>query len=102
MIVAAVLSGGAIVVIYFGNLETVPYTKRTHLVLLSSNTERHLGETQFEQIKGSFKGKIVPPLHPDSVRVRLISTQIIKALQHGLKHDELKWYAFVRMLLQII
>jgi metalloendopeptidase OMA1, mitochondrial len=102
VVVVTVVSGGAIIVIYFGNLETVPYTKRTHLVLLSSNLERQLGQTQFEQIKGSYKGKILPPLHPDSVRVRLISTQIIKALQHGLKHDELKWYAFVSILLKII
>lgn len=95
MVISVVISGGAIVVIYFGNLETVPYTKRTHLVLLSSSTERQLGESEFKQMKESLKGKILPPLHPDSVRIRLISNQIIKALQHGLKHDELKWYAFV-------
>lgn len=95
MVIAVVVSGGAIVVIYFGNLETVPYTKRTHLVLLSSSTERQLGESEFKKIKESLKGKILPPLHPDSVRIRLISNQIIKALQHGLKRDELKWYAFV-------
>jgi Zn-dependent protease with chaperone function len=91
VVVAVVVSGGAIIVVYFGNLETVPYTKRTHLVLLSSSMERQLGETHFKQTKESFKGKILSPLHPDSVRIRLISTQIIKALQHGLKRDELKW-----------
>ncbi|KAF3331553.1 Mitochondrial metalloendopeptidase OMA1 [Carex littledalei] len=91
LVIAVVVSGGAIVVIYFGNLETVPYTKRTHLVLLPSSTERKLGESEFKQIKESVKGKILPPLHPDSVRIRLISNQIIKALQHGLKRDELKW-----------
>ncbi|XP_044468976.1 uncharacterized protein LOC123198348 [Mangifera indica] len=85
---AVVLVGSGIVItLYFGNLETIPYTKRTHFVLLSKAVEKKIGETQFEQMKAAFKGKILPAIHPDSVRVRLISNDIIRALQKGLKHE---------------
>ncbi|KAM1371679.1 hypothetical protein COP2_043059 [Malus domestica] len=38
-------------------------------------------------MKESFKGDILPAIHPDSVRVRLISKDIIEALQRGLSHQ---------------
>ncbi|KAK9147614.1 hypothetical protein Scep_006371 [Stephania cephalantha] len=72
---------------YYGNLETVPYTKRTHFVLLPINVEKQLGELEFERVKAAFKGKILPPLHPQSVRVRLIAKDIIEALERGLVKD---------------
>lgn len=82
-----VVGSGVVITVYFGNLETVPYTNRRHLVLLSRNMERRLGEVQFNELKGSFKGRILPAIHPDSIRVRLISNDIIKALQRGLSHE---------------
>ncbi|KAK1307295.1 hypothetical protein QJS10_CPA10g00747 [Acorus calamus] len=82
-----VLGAGVAITVYFGNLETVPYTKRTHFVLLSMSMERQLGESQFEQIKVGFRGKILPPYHPESVRVRLIAKDIIGALQRGLRKE---------------
>ncbi|KAE8787194.1 beta-barrel assembly-enhancing protease-like [Hordeum vulgare] len=84
--VAAVvlLAGGATVVVYFGNLETVPYTNRTHFVLVSPQLERQLGESQFADLKKELAPKILPPLHPDSVRVRLIASDIVRALHRGL------------------
>ncbi|GAB2222076.1 hypothetical protein Droror1_Dr00013275 [Drosera rotundifolia] len=84
-IVVVVGIGGSIT-IYYGNLETVPYTKRKHFVILSRDVERRLGETEFQKIKASFKGKILPAIHPDSIRVRLIAKDIIEALQRGLSH----------------
>ncbi|XP_039007429.1 uncharacterized protein LOC120135177 [Hibiscus syriacus] len=75
--------------VYFGNLETVPYTKRKHFVLLSKEMEKKLGESQFEQLKSGFKGKILPAIHPESVRVRLIAKNIIDSLQRGLSHDQI-------------
>lgn len=81
------VGSGVVITVYFGNLETVPYTKRRHFVLLSKDLERQLGESQFEQMKGSFKGKILPAIHPNSVRVRLIAKDIIDALERGLSHD---------------
>ncbi|KAK1304822.1 hypothetical protein QJS10_CPB11g00514 [Acorus calamus] len=82
-----VFGAGVAVTVYFGNLETVPYTKRTHFVLLSKSMERQLGESQFEQVKAEFKGKILPPNHPESVRVKLIAKDVIGALQRGLKKE---------------
>ncbi|KAM5557176.1 mitochondrial metalloendopeptidase OMA1-like [Rosa sericea] len=86
--VTVVVGGGVFITVYFGNLETVPYTKRRHFVILSTNLERKLGEQQFEELKAGFKGKILPPIHPESVRVRLISKEIIDALKRGLRHDQ--------------
>lgn len=85
--IVVVIGSGAFITLYLGNLETVPYTKRTHFVLLSKAVERQLGESQFQQMKAAFKGKILPAIHPDSVRVRLIAKDIIEALQRGLKHE---------------
>ncbi|KAK9292407.1 hypothetical protein L1049_020375 [Liquidambar formosana] len=89
VVVSVVLIGtGALITVYYGNLETVPYTKRTHFVLLSKDMERRIGEAQFEQIKQAFKGKILPAIHPDSIRVRLIAKDIIEALQRGLRREQ--------------
>ncbi|KAF3781540.1 Mitochondrial metalloendopeptidase [Nymphaea thermarum] len=82
-----VVGGGVLITVYFGNLETVPYTHRRHFVLMSRSIERKIGENQFEQLKASLKRKILPPLHPDSIRVRLIAKDIINALQRGIRHE---------------
>ncbi|KAK7319720.1 hypothetical protein RJT34_04445 [Clitoria ternatea] len=86
--VVVVVGSGVLFTVYFGNLETVPYTKRTHWILLSKAMERRLGESQFEQMKSAFKGKILPPIHPESVRVRMIAKDIIDALQRGLRKEQ--------------
>ncbi|XP_015877852.1 mitochondrial metalloendopeptidase OMA1 [Ziziphus jujuba] len=88
VLIVVLVGSGIVITVYFGNLETIPYTKRTHFVLLSKEMERKLGETQFEQMKDAFRGKILPAIHPESVRVRLISNEIIKALQRGLRHEK--------------
>lgn len=88
--------GGTVLTIYYGNLETVPYTKRSHLVLLSPSLERQLGEAQFNEIKSSLRSKILPPLHPDAIRVRLISKQIIEAVQRGFGPEDRRWGAIER------
>nr|CAD1826732.1 unnamed protein product [Ananas comosus var. bracteatus] len=94
VVVVVVLVGGAAVSIYYGHLETVPYTKRRHFVLLSPAVERQLGESQFAQLKSALRDKILPALHPDSVRVRLISADIIRAVELGLRrhhHHHRPW-----------
>ncbi|KAA8533811.1 hypothetical protein F0562_031328 [Nyssa sinensis] len=88
VLIVVLIGSGVLITVYFGNLETIPYTKRTHFVLLSRSLEKKLGEEQFEQMKRSFKGKILPAIHPESVRVRLISKEIIEALQRGLRNDQ--------------
>lgn len=88
MLIVVLVGSGVFITVYFGNLEEVLYTKRTHFVLLSRDLERRLGETEFDKIKASFKGKILPPIHPESVRVRLIAKDIIEALQRGLRNEQ--------------
>nr|XP_043608727.1 uncharacterized protein LOC122580514 [Erigeron canadensis] len=84
-----VLVGSGIgVTLYYGNIETVPYTKRKHLILMSKNVEKMIGESQFTNMKAGFKGKILPAMHPESIRVRMISKDIIEALQRGLKKEQ--------------
>ncbi|CAM8984575.1 unnamed protein product [Rhodiola kirilowii] len=87
VLIVVLVGSGAFVTVYFGNLETVPYTKRKHFVLLSRPLERRLGEQNFEEMKAQFKGKILPAIHPASIRVRLIANDIIEALQRGLKQE---------------
>uniref|UniRef100_K7LUA5 Peptidase M48 domain-containing protein n=1 Tax=Glycine max TaxID=3847 RepID=K7LUA5_SOYBN len=86
--VAKMVGSGVLIIVYFGNLETVPYTKRTHLILLSKAMERRLGESQLEQMKADFKGRILPPIHPESVRVTMIANEIIDALLRGLRKEQ--------------
>ncbi|KAL0382312.1 UNVERIFIED_CONTAM: DEAD-box ATP-dependent RNA helicase 7 [Sesamum calycinum] len=52
------------------------------------NLEKELGETQFNQLRKQFKGKILPPLHPESIRVQRISQDIIEALHKGLRKEQ--------------
>ncbi|EOA13369.1 hypothetical protein CARUB_v10026406mg [Capsella rubella] len=87
VLTVTLVGSAALVTLYFGNLETVPYTKRTHFILLSKSMEKLLGENQFEEIKKQYKGKILPAIHPESIRVRLISKEIIDALQRGLSNE---------------
>lgn len=88
---AVLITGGGAVAVYFGHLEAVPYTNRTHFIMLSPKLERQLGESQFAELKKQLAPKILPPLHPDSIRVRLISSEIVRAVHRGLagrqRHD---------------
>ncbi|KAJ1280924.1 hypothetical protein BS78_04G269200 [Paspalum vaginatum] len=79
-----VITGGGAAFVYFGHLEAVPYTNRSHLVILSPKIERQLGESQFAELKKELGPKILPPLHPDSIRVRLIASEIVRAVHRGL------------------
>ncbi|KAF7820848.1 Mitochondrial metalloendopeptidase OMA1 [Senna tora] len=86
--IVVMVGSGVLITVYFGNLETVPYTKRSHLILMSKSVERKLGETEFERMKASFKGKMLPAIHPESIRVRLIARDIVDALQKGLRKEQ--------------
>ncbi|CAH9139753.1 unnamed protein product [Cuscuta epithymum] len=86
--IAVLVGSGFVISIYFGNLETIPYSKRTHFVLLSRSLEKNLGENQFKQLKERFKDSILPSIHPESVRVQLIASDVIGALQRGLRKEQ--------------
>ncbi|XBH66958.1 hypothetical protein VPH35_095415 [Triticum aestivum] len=64
--------------------EVVPCTNRSHLVVLSPQKERDLGESLFDEEMAKHRHKTVDPCHPDSVRVRLIAERIIHAANRGL------------------
>uniref|UniRef100_A0ACD5WDL5 Uncharacterized protein n=1 Tax=Avena sativa TaxID=4498 RepID=A0ACD5WDL5_AVESA len=61
--------------------EIVPYTNRTHLVFMSPQSEIALWEPiSIEEKKlWASQSQIVDPLHPDSVRVRLIADKVLRA-----------------------
>lgn len=88
MFIVVVVGSGVVITVYFGNCEIVPYTKRKHLVLLSKSIERSIGESEFEKMKKEMKGKILPAIHPDSVKIRLISKDIIQSLERGISHEQ--------------
>ncbi|KAI3982534.1 hypothetical protein MKX01_031273 [Papaver californicum] len=79
--------GGVVITVYAANCETIPY-KRTHFVLLSKELERKMGEDNLNAIKNAYRGKILPAIHPESVKVRLISKDIIGALERGIRHQQ--------------
>ncbi|KEH26508.1 M48 family peptidase [Medicago truncatula] len=87
VMIGVVVGSGVFITVYFGNMETVPYTKRTHLILMPKEMEKSLGESEFEKMKAGFKGKILPAMHPESVRVRMIANDIVEALKRGLSKE---------------
>lgn len=74
--------------VYFEFSEDVPYTKRRHFVLLSRDTERILGGKHVEEIKARYEGKILPPMHPESVGARSIAGDVIEAPRRGLRNEQ--------------
>ncbi|XP_043719611.1 uncharacterized protein LOC122667409 [Telopea speciosissima] len=67
VLVVVLVGSGVLITVYFGSLETIPYTEWNHFVLLPKRIERQIGETQFQQLKAEFKGKILPAIHLESV-----------------------------------
>ncbi|KAK1271633.1 hypothetical protein QJS04_geneDACA022815 [Acorus gramineus] len=72
----------------------VPFTNRTPFVIFPMSMEHDFGEMhlEHEKEKMEYKGKILPPDHPDSVRVRLIAEKIIGALHRELRKKRI-WSA---------
>ncbi|VAH98530.1 unnamed protein product [Triticum turgidum subsp. durum] len=65
-------------------LETVPYTNRIHFVIRSPQDDREYAESCFAFVRKNHSSKFLSPLHPDSVRVNLITAQLLRAVQRGL------------------
>ena len=68
----------------FFRLETVPYTNRTHFVIRSPLDDREYGESCFAFVRKNHSSKFLSSLHPDSVRVNLITSQLLDAVQRNL------------------
>ncbi|KAL6513683.1 hypothetical protein OROHE_019543 [Orobanche hederae] len=81
------LGYGVVISACYWGLERVPYTKRSHFVLLSASTEKKIAEYCMKRIKSEYKGKILPPLHPSSIRVQRIGHEIVEAAEKGLRKE---------------
>ncbi|KAJ0713959.1 putative peptidase M48 [Helianthus annuus] len=84
--------------IWIVDVETIPYSKRKHFLLMPAVLERVVGENHFKKMKAEFVGKVLPVMHPDRLRVTLVLNRVIQALQiiSGLKHLEgLQWEVLV-------
>lgn len=77
--------GAVCTYVYYTNLQTVPYTHRKHFVLIGPALERQLGEQEFSNIKAQMAQKILPPIHPQAVRIRRIAREVIEAAMAGTK-----------------
>uniref|UniRef100_M8C4X3 Peptidase M48 domain-containing protein n=1 Tax=Aegilops tauschii TaxID=37682 RepID=M8C4X3_AEGTA len=71
------------------DIEVVPYTNRTHVVVLSPQSERELCVRRFDEDMNKYAAetRIVDPLHPDTVRVRRILEKLIRAAHRNLGID---------------
>uniref|UniRef100_A0ACD5Y1N5 Uncharacterized protein n=1 Tax=Avena sativa TaxID=4498 RepID=A0ACD5Y1N5_AVESA len=68
----------------FIQLETVPYTNRTHLVVRSPIDDLVYGDSCFDVIKKKHSSRFLSQLHPDSVPVNKITAELVSAVQRGL------------------
>ncbi|KAJ0642029.1 putative peptidase M48 [Helianthus annuus] len=49
-----------------GKVETIPYTKRKHFIVVPYMFERKIGVYVFQKLKGNFKKKVLQKIHPES------------------------------------
>lgn len=77
------------VTLYATQLERIPYSKRYHWVLgppeVSEPFVRQMGDTMLEKLEEKYKGSIVPPNSPQSIRMKSILKEIVEAMNSGLK-----------------
>ncbi|KAJ0713964.1 putative peptidase M48 [Helianthus annuus] len=89
--IVVVVGFGIGVAICFGNVETIPYTHRKHLVVMPYMYERKIGVRMFEKKKARYKERVLPKTHPESVRVRMILKDVVEALHRDLKREDLNY-----------
>lgn len=82
--VLAGLGGGSLVV-YVVAQQEVPYTQRTHAILITQAAERELGRQTYRQVldEARAEGSLVPGHHPATKRVQRVGTQIASAVSRG-------------------
>ncbi|TVU28408.1 hypothetical protein EJB05_19925, partial [Eragrostis curvula] len=81
---AVVIVGGGAAAIYLHNLDAVSYTNHTRFIIVSRKLELLLGEAMFAFLKMDMEPEILPPLHPESFRVRRITSEIVRAVDRVL------------------
>ncbi|MCL7045969.1 hypothetical protein MKW94_007588 [Papaver nudicaule] len=85
-LITVLVIGGVVITVW--GLERIPYSKRNHVVFVSKDFERKVGEIYFEVVKKIYEGKILTEPHPKAVRARLIANDIVVALLRGLNDDK--------------
>ncbi|KAI5071288.1 hypothetical protein GOP47_0013539 [Adiantum capillus-veneris] len=88
IVLVSVATTGFCAAIFFSHREVVPYTYRSHFVLIWPELEMRLVEPQFQALKKEWKPFILPPYHPESIRVRRIARDIIRAVLEGIQAEE--------------
>ena len=84
--IVVVGSGGAVVYVY--NLEQVPLTKRRRFNVISPETEKAFGDSQYQEILNEFKGRILPANHPYTELVARVTERLLP--HSGLADEEWK------------
>ena len=79
----AVLAGG--IVVYYSSKETVPYTLRSHSILISKELEVALGESTFAQIVQDARARrrLLPRNHPSVRAVERIGRRLAAVASDG-------------------
>ncbi|GMK55599.1 hypothetical protein CspeluHIS016_0206550 [Cutaneotrichosporon spelunceum] len=83
MVIYGVLIGGA-VIYYVAHLERVPVTKRLRFMDCSRAQEEEIGQATFSETMAQFQGKLLPPDHPVTRRVRDIAKRIVERNNLGM------------------
>ncbi|KAF7137998.1 hypothetical protein RHSIM_Rhsim07G0026200 [Rhododendron simsii] len=75
--------------LFFTQLKRIPYSKRYHLLPAPSmgfdSLERDSGDATVKELKEKYKGSIVPPNSPQTIRVESILEEIVQAMHSGLR-----------------
>lgn len=82
--------GGACVGFYFFHLEESPVTHRTRFMPISHKQMVELTEKEYKNVLEAFAEHILPPNHPDHVRVFRVATRLLLA-NLGEEMNNLSW-----------
>ncbi|KDD75482.1 M48 peptidase [Helicosporidium sp. ATCC 50920] len=74
--------GGVGILVYATSQQEIPYTGRSHAILVSAESEKTMGEETFKEIlrEAQMEGKLVPAHHPAMALVRRVGTRIARAV----------------------
>ena len=82
--VRAAGAGYVIFIIY--NIEKVPETGRWRFNCVSQGYEEEFGKSAYKETMNQYRSKILPDMHPETIRVRKVLNRLIPAI--GLKNQE--------------
>eukprot|EP00455_Lapot_gusevi_P048340 TRINITY_DN665_c0_g1_i2.p1 TRINITY_DN665_c0_g1~~TRINITY_DN665_c0_g1_i2.p1 ORF type:complete len:307 (-),score=61.59 TRINITY_DN665_c0_g1_i2:141-1061(-) len=77
-------SGGLLLFVNVKYRETIPFSGRSHVVVVSPTFEQHLGDQMIQQIKRQYANRVLPPDHRLVRLVKRVAERLIAAnqLQH--------------------